>query len=53
MCGLCCVAIVTKTMRTIYVKRDDPNSKTKAAEEIHRRATSGGVWPKVLIFPEG
>lgn len=45
--------ILTKALRTIYVNRDDTDSKMKAAHEIQRRALSGGVWPKVLLFPEG
>lgn len=40
-------------MRTIFVKRDDTDSKVKAAQEIRRRASSDGVWPKVQLFPEG
>lgn len=47
------LAILTKALRTIYVNRDDTDSKMKAAHEIQRRALSGGVWPKVLLFPEG
>ena len=44
---------MAKALRTIFVKRDDPDSKMKAAQEIQRRASSGGVWPKVLLVPEG
>ena len=40
-------------MRTIYVKREDPDSRMKAAEEIRRRTHTRGEWPKVLLFPEG
>ena len=40
-------------MRTIYVERQDPDSRMKAAEEIRRRTHTRGEWPKVLIFPEG
>lgn len=47
------VALISKTMRTIFVKRDDHESRAGAAEEIRRRAESGGQWPRVLIFPEG
>ena len=46
-------ALITRTMRTIYVERQDPDSRMKAAEEIRRRTHTRGEWPKVLIFPEG
>ena len=44
---------MTRSLRTIYVKREDPDSRMKAAEEICRRASSGGEWARVLLFPEG
>lgn len=47
------VELVTRTLRTIYVEREDPESRMKAAEEIRRRTHTRGEWPKVLIFPEG
>ena len=47
------VGLITKTLRTIYVEREDPNSRMKAAEEIRRRTHTRGEWPKVLVFPEG
>ena len=47
------VVLISRTMRTIYVEREDPDSRMKAAEEIRRRAHTRGEWPKVLLFPEG
>ena len=47
------IELITKTLRTIYVEREDPQSRVKAAEEIRRRTHTRGEWPKVLIFPEG
>ncbi len=44
---------MAKGLRTIFVKRDDPDSRMKAAQEIQQRASSEGEWPKVLIYPEG
>ena len=35
------------------MRRDDPDSRVRASEEIQRRAASGGKWARVLIFPEG
>ena len=46
-------ADISKIMRTILVERDNYESRMKAAEEIQRRASSKGHWPRVLIFPEG
>ncbi|GFN75133.1 lysophosphatidylcholine acyltransferase 2, partial [Plakobranchus ocellatus] len=37
----------------VLVKRDDPNSRAHTVQEIRRRATSGGQWPQIIIFPEG
>ena len=44
--------LVTHVMRPIFVSRDDPNSRQRAAEEIRQRVEAG-TWPSVLIFPEG
>ena len=45
--------VITRTLRTIYVSREDSSSRMKAVQEIRRRVQSRGEWPKVLIFPEG
>ena len=47
------IAALAKTARTIFVKRNDPESRTKTKEEICRRAASQGKWPVMAIFPEG
>ena len=47
------IGLITRTLRTIYVEREDPESRMKAAEEIRRRTHTRGEWPKVLVFPEG
>ena len=45
--------IVTHTLRTIYVDRDNPASRKECTDEIVRRAQdSAAGWPKILIFPE-
>lgn len=46
-------AIITRSVRAIYVSREDPDSRAKSAEEIRRRTHTKGAWPKVLIYPEG
>ena len=46
-------AIITRSVRAIYVSREDPDSRAKSAEEIRRRTLTKGAWPKVLIYPEG
>ena len=48
-----CAALIKRTLRTIFVEREDPNSRMKAVGEIRRRTHSGGEWPKVQLFPEG
>ena len=45
--------IITHAFRTIFVSRSDANSRQLCCQEIERRASSGGQWPPVLIFPEG
>ena len=46
-------ALVTHTLKTIFVSREDRESRQRCGEEIKRRANAGGDWPPVLIFPEG
>lgn len=46
-------ALILRALRTIFVDREGDTSRTNTAEEINRRASSGGNWPKVMIFPEG
>ncbi|XP_028820026.1 lysophosphatidylcholine acyltransferase 1 [Denticeps clupeoides] len=42
-----------KFIRPVFVSRSDQDSRRKTVEEIKRRACSGGVWPQIMIFPEG
>ena len=47
------VSALTKFTQPIFVRREDPNSRQHAIQEIQRRAQSKGKWPQILIFPEG
>ncbi|CAI9617152.1 unnamed protein product [Staurois parvus] len=40
-------------IRPVFVSRSDQDSRKKTVEEIRRRAHSNGIWPQVMIFPEG
>ena len=53
--GPLCVnsTVCAKAVQPVYVSRTDPNSRKKTISEIKRRATSGGKWPHIVIFPEG
>ncbi|GAA6098222.1 lysophosphatidylcholine acyltransferase 1 [Tachysurus ichikawai] len=42
-----------KYIRPVFVSRSDQDSRRKTVEEIKRRAHSQGVWPQIMIFPEG
>lgn len=42
-----------KYIRPVFVSRSDQDSRRKTVEEIKRRAHSEGVWPQIMIFPEG
>ncbi|KAJ8333754.1 hypothetical protein SKAU_G00410730 [Synaphobranchus kaupii] len=42
-----------RCLQPVLVSRVDPNSRKNTILEIESRATSGGLWPQVLIFPEG
>uniref|UniRef100_A0A8C9V1L2 Lysophosphatidylcholine acyltransferase 2 n=1 Tax=Scleropages formosus TaxID=113540 RepID=A0A8C9V1L2_SCLFO len=42
-----------RCFQPVLVSRLDPDSRRNTILEIERRATSGGRWPQVLIFPEG
>jgi len=44
---------ILKAMRPVLVLRQDQESRRKSADEIARRAQSGGKWPQTVIFPEG
>ncbi|KAM4705352.1 lysophosphatidylcholine acyltransferase 1 [Rhinophrynus dorsalis] len=40
-------------IRPVFVSRSDQDSRKKTVEEIRKRAHSNGMWPQVMIFPEG
>nr|XP_033785557.1 lysophosphatidylcholine acyltransferase 1 isoform X2 [Geotrypetes seraphini] len=40
-------------IQPVFVSRSDQDSRRKTVEEIKRRAHSNGIWPQVMIFPEG
>ena len=39
--------------QSIFVQRNDPESRSKAAKAIRDRAEANGAWPQLVIFPEG
>ncbi|XP_056269429.1 lysophosphatidylcholine acyltransferase 2 [Pseudoliparis swirei] len=42
-----------RCLQPVLVSRKDPDSRKNTIQEIHSRAKSGGLWPQLLIFPEG
>ncbi|KAM3920032.1 lysophosphatidylcholine acyltransferase 2 isoform 2-T3 [Leptodactylus fuscus] len=44
---------IFRALQPVLVSRVDPDSRRNTINEITKRATSGGKWPQVLIFPEG
>ncbi|XP_006121172.2 lysophosphatidylcholine acyltransferase 2 [Pelodiscus sinensis] len=44
---------ILRALQPVVVSRVDPDSRRNTINEITKRATSGGQWPQVLIFPEG
>ncbi|XP_075693031.1 lysophosphatidylcholine acyltransferase 2 [Rhinoderma darwinii] len=44
---------ILRALQPVLVSRIDPDSRRNTINEITKRATSGGKWPQVLIFPEG
>ncbi len=46
-------AIIKKSVRAIFVYREDPESRAKSAVELQRRVNDKRLWPNVLICPEG
>lgn len=42
-----------RAVQPVLVSRVDPDSRKNTINEIIRRATSGGQWPQILVFPEG
>ncbi|XP_022410775.1 lysophosphatidylcholine acyltransferase 2 [Monodon monoceros] len=44
---------ILRALQPVLVSRVDPDSRKNTINEIIRRATSGGEWPQILVFPEG
>ncbi|KAK2491329.1 hypothetical protein MC885_018407 [Smutsia gigantea] len=44
---------ILRAVQPVLVSRVDPDSRKNTINEIIRRATSGGEWPQILVFPEG
>ncbi|KAM6222144.1 lysophosphatidylcholine acyltransferase 2 isoform 1-T1 [Rhynchocyon petersi] len=42
-----------RALQPVLVSRVDPDSRKTTINEIIKRATSGGEWPQILVFPEG
>uniref|UniRef100_A0A8D2E0S7 Lysophosphatidylcholine acyltransferase 2 n=1 Tax=Sciurus vulgaris TaxID=55149 RepID=A0A8D2E0S7_SCIVU len=47
------VGALLRTTQPVLVSRVDPDSRKNTINEIIKRATSGGEWPQILVFPEG
>uniref|UniRef100_A0A9L0SXX4 Lysophosphatidylcholine acyltransferase 2 n=1 Tax=Equus caballus TaxID=9796 RepID=A0A9L0SXX4_HORSE len=47
------VGRLLRALQPVLVSRVDPDSRKNTINEIIRRATSGGEWPQMLVFPEG
>ena len=43
---------MSKITQPIFIKRNDPESKVKAAREMERRANGEDTWPQMVVFPE-
>ncbi|XP_053304938.1 lysophosphatidylcholine acyltransferase 2 isoform X2 [Spea bombifrons] len=44
---------ILMSLQPVLVSRVDPDSRKNTISEIKRRASSGGEWPQILMFPEG
>ncbi|XP_067931379.1 lysophospholipid acyltransferase LPCAT4-like [Watersipora subatra] len=47
------IGAIFRACQSIFLDRNDPQSRIKTADAIRRRAESKGAWPQVLIYPEG
>lgn len=47
------VGRLLRALQPVLVSRVDPDSRKNTINEIKKRATSGGQWPQILVFPEG
>lgn len=45
--------MITHTLKTIFVSREEEESRRQCINEIRRRANEADSWPPVLLFPEG
>ena len=43
---------ISKISQPIFIQRNDPKLKVKAAQEMERRANGKDTWPQMAIFPE-
>ncbi|KAM9384869.1 lysophosphatidylcholine acyltransferase 1 [Pholidichthys leucotaenia] len=41
------------SIRPVFVSRSNQDSRRKTVEQIKQRASSGGKWRQIMIFPEG
>ena len=39
--------------QSLFVTREDPDSRQKVKEKIVERTSTNNGWPQLLIFPEG
>ena len=39
--------------QTLYIRRDDESSRKNAVQAIRDRVRRPGMWPQLIIFPEG
>nr|XP_026248064.1 lysophosphatidylcholine acyltransferase 2 [Urocitellus parryii] len=47
------IGSLLRAVQPVLVSRVDPDSRKNTINEIVKRATSGGEWPQILVFPEG
>eukprot|EP00092_Neocalanus_flemingeri_P008131 GFUD01008771.1.p1 GENE.GFUD01008771.1~~GFUD01008771.1.p1 ORF type:complete len:436 (+),score=90.14 GFUD01008771.1:42-1310(+) len=46
------LGVIGRILQTVWVNREDENSKKETASQIQKRSSETG-WPQTLIFPEG
>lgn len=44
---------IVRALSTVLVDRNNKESRSKTTEALKTRSRSGGLWPQILIFPEG
>jgi len=50
---ICLRAVVFRLTQTVAVVRRDKASRQKVIDELKTRVQSEGVWPQLILFPEG